>query len=304
MKASPPARPNVLYLLFDDLRSDALEAYDPSKSAPHLLRLAEKGLRSDLAFAQQSVCSPSRTSFTTGRNPATLRTWNFLNHFRQATCDQRTGRLLIGTEIPGGWSGGWRSWQATETGGVAQCCSSCSAPANAACVGWMYRRGSCTLFSHISGEVACLQDESDTFDACVSGDRGRVLEVTTLPQHFRTHGYLVLGVGKYYHDEGFGFGALGDVSLPDGRGMPPMADAPLSWTDVKIQWTGGSGERDRLQRLLGGGRFDNAYSSSREGRVYLCAWDNNDCERERHRSANSTVVLYTVGERLWGSCDS
>ena len=277
-------RPNVLYLLFDDLRSDALEPYHPDRSTPHLKRLADTGLRFDLAFAQQSVCSPSRTSFTTGRNPSTLRTWNFLNHFRQATCAEHVGTMLRGTQMLGGWTGGWRSWQATETGGAQQCCATCSAPTNADCTGWTYHQGSCSLFSHVSSAEPCPQEQSETFDSCVSGDRGRVLRVTTLPQHFRSHGYLVLGVGKYYHDEGHGLGAPGNTSLPAGQGMPPMADAPLSWSDVSIQWTGGEAKAAQLRHRLGGS-FENAYRGAGDGRVYLCAWDNNDCQQEDHESS-------------------
>ena len=64
---SPPR--NVLYLLFDDLRADAL----PARHAPHLSRLAQEGTTFSLAFSQVAFCVPSRASFLTGLRPETTR---------------------------------------------------------------------------------------------------------------------------------------------------------------------------------------------------------------------------------------
>ena len=42
---------------------------------------------------------------------------------------------------------------------------------------------------------------------------------TTLPSHFKSHGYLTLGTGKLYHE-----------------GLPPNGDGNLSWTDIPLQF--------------------------------------------------------------------
>ena len=80
--AARPAR-NVLYLVFDDLRPD-LSFYGAAwMRTPHLQRLARSGTTFDAAYCQQTVCAPSRMSFSTGRRPNSTRAWNFLNHIRQ-----------------------------------------------------------------------------------------------------------------------------------------------------------------------------------------------------------------------------
>ena len=81
--AARPAR-NVLYLVFDDLRPD-LSFYGAAwMRTPHLQRLARSGTTFDAAYCQQTVCAPSRMSFSTGRRPNSTRAWNFINHIRQA----------------------------------------------------------------------------------------------------------------------------------------------------------------------------------------------------------------------------
>ena len=98
--AARPAR-NVLYLVFDDLRPD-LSFYGAAwMRTPHLQRLAESGTTFEAAYCQETVCSPSRMSFTTGRRPNSTRAWNFLNHIRQAECDAMPGVQLSGTPLLG-----------------------------------------------------------------------------------------------------------------------------------------------------------------------------------------------------------
>ena len=70
------ARPNVLVILTDDMRSDALgvvqreqgeRALFPWFETPHLDRLAAEGCRFENAFVTTSLCSPSRASLISGR---------------------------------------------------------------------------------------------------------------------------------------------------------------------------------------------------------------------------------------------
>ena len=79
------ARPNVLFIAIDDLRT-ALGCYgDPLAKSPNLDRFAATARRFDHAYTQQAICGPSRTSLLTGRLPDNTRVWHNRNLFRD-TC--------------------------------------------------------------------------------------------------------------------------------------------------------------------------------------------------------------------------
>ena len=59
-------KPNVLFILVDDLKP-ALGCYgDPLAKTPHIDSLASRGTRFDLAFCNQAVCAPSRYTLMLG----------------------------------------------------------------------------------------------------------------------------------------------------------------------------------------------------------------------------------------------
>lgn len=70
--AHPPAqRPNVLYIMADDLGWGDLSCYGrPDYRTPNLDRLASEGTRFTHAYSASPVCTPTRCAFVTGRYPA------------------------------------------------------------------------------------------------------------------------------------------------------------------------------------------------------------------------------------------
>ncbi|MGH9656928.1 MAG: sulfatase family protein [Bryobacteraceae bacterium] len=74
--AAPLARtqsrrpPNVLLLIYDKCRADAIGAYGRSgPQTPHLDQLAASGCRFDHAYTPQALCGPARASMLTGLYP-------------------------------------------------------------------------------------------------------------------------------------------------------------------------------------------------------------------------------------------
>jgi arylsulfatase A-like enzyme len=66
--AAEPQRPNVLFILCDDLRPDAVGCYGSKHvKTPRIDALAADGVRFANAFCTTSLCSPSRASILTGR---------------------------------------------------------------------------------------------------------------------------------------------------------------------------------------------------------------------------------------------
>ncbi len=68
------ARPtNVLLIVSDDLNMCVGTFGHPLVKTPNLDRLAARGIRFTRAYAQYPLCNPSRTSFMSGRRPATTK---------------------------------------------------------------------------------------------------------------------------------------------------------------------------------------------------------------------------------------
>ena len=67
-------RPNVLWICSDQQRWDTLGCYGNRwVSTPHIDNLAAGGMLFDHCYSQSPVCTPSRSSFLTGRYPRTTR---------------------------------------------------------------------------------------------------------------------------------------------------------------------------------------------------------------------------------------
>ena len=66
-----PRRPNVLFILADDLGWGDLSCYGrPDYRTPNLDRLASEGTRFTQSYSASPVCTPSRCAFITGQYPA------------------------------------------------------------------------------------------------------------------------------------------------------------------------------------------------------------------------------------------
>jgi arylsulfatase A-like enzyme len=66
--AGAPARQNIVFILADDLRWDALSSTGhPFVKTPNIDRLAKEGVRFSNAFVTTPLCLPSRASFLTGQ---------------------------------------------------------------------------------------------------------------------------------------------------------------------------------------------------------------------------------------------
>ena len=64
----PPARPNVVLIMMDDLGYGDLGSYGaPDARTPHIDRLAREGVRFTDAYANGAVCTPTRAALMTGR---------------------------------------------------------------------------------------------------------------------------------------------------------------------------------------------------------------------------------------------
>src|SRR5687768_13213988 len=67
---SAPSRPNILFLMADQLRGDCIGA-DGNRviRTPNLDRLARDGVRFTRAYSSTPTCTPARTALLTGLSP-------------------------------------------------------------------------------------------------------------------------------------------------------------------------------------------------------------------------------------------
>lgn len=73
-RVSVPSRPNIIFILADDLGWGDLSCYGrPDYRTPNLDRLALQGTRLTDAYSASAVCTPTRCGFITGRYPARTR---------------------------------------------------------------------------------------------------------------------------------------------------------------------------------------------------------------------------------------
>ncbi|MCC7377273.1 MAG: sulfatase [Verrucomicrobiales bacterium] len=75
----PESRPNIVFILADDLGVFDLACYGRTEHpTPHLDRLAREGTRFTSAYCAQPICSASRAALMTGKSPARLHLTTYL----------------------------------------------------------------------------------------------------------------------------------------------------------------------------------------------------------------------------------
>jgi len=81
-EATPPAKPNIIFILFDDLGYGEPPSYraDSQFKMPHLDRLAKEGMRFTDAHSASAVCTPTRYGVLTGRYPWRIGQFGVLSH--------------------------------------------------------------------------------------------------------------------------------------------------------------------------------------------------------------------------------
>jgi arylsulfatase A-like enzyme len=99
-QAPVSARPNVVFILADDLGINDLACYGRGDHCtPHLDRLAMEGVRFTSAYCAQPICSPSRAAIQTGKHPARLHLTTHLPG-RPDCASQKLLHPVIRQELP------------------------------------------------------------------------------------------------------------------------------------------------------------------------------------------------------------
>lgn len=108
LAAAEARRPNIIFLLSDDQRFDALGcAGNPIVQTPHLDKLAGDGVLFRNSFATTSICAVSRTSFLTGQYERRHHVGNFSTPLSPKAFAQTYPALLRRSGYRTGFVGKW-----------------------------------------------------------------------------------------------------------------------------------------------------------------------------------------------------
>jgi len=85
LAAAAPSKPNIVFLLFDDMGYGQPQCYNPQSAlrTPNLDRLATQGMRFTDAHSGSAVCTPTRYGVLTGRYPSRIGQFGVLGNTSQ-----------------------------------------------------------------------------------------------------------------------------------------------------------------------------------------------------------------------------
>jgi len=108
-------RPNILFILADDLGSGALGCYgNRLVRTPHIDRMAAAGVLFENAFVTTSICAPNRACILAGQHQRTTGVKNFATPFQPAVLAQTYPVLLRKSGYRTGFMGKWGVGANTE----------------------------------------------------------------------------------------------------------------------------------------------------------------------------------------------
>jgi len=81
-RPSAAEKPNVLFIIVDDLTTTLTCMGNPGAHTPHMDALAARGVRFDHAYTQFALCNPSRCSFLTGCYPERTKALDLVTSLR------------------------------------------------------------------------------------------------------------------------------------------------------------------------------------------------------------------------------
>lgn len=82
-----PKKPNILFVIVDDLRPEMGCYGNPDIKTPHFDAFARESMLFTNAYCQNASCAPSRASVMTGLRPASTRVWSLGHKFRDTIPD-------------------------------------------------------------------------------------------------------------------------------------------------------------------------------------------------------------------------
>jgi N-acetylglucosamine-6-sulfatase len=96
----PDPRPNIIFILTDDMRYDDLNRNDADPRVEYMPKtidlLADQGMSFKNAFVSNALCCPTRATIMRGQYAHNTDIWYNVNHFNPN---------------PGGFDGGWEGYE-------------------------------------------------------------------------------------------------------------------------------------------------------------------------------------------------
>ncbi|MDN5200267.1 sulfatase [Fulvivirgaceae bacterium BMA10] len=94
--AQQKQKPNVLFIIADDLTATALSCYENKAcKTPNIDKLASEGVRYTKAYCQYPVCGPSRASLMSGYYPNATKTFGYVSGRENIGPDRKTWSQLF-----------------------------------------------------------------------------------------------------------------------------------------------------------------------------------------------------------------